>query len=105
MKVRTFADLMGKHQSAEILCMMREVVVRRLKVEGDRVIIDAMQPPIVSVPLTETILYEPWFMDRGSLLFRCREIGGKGKICTELDIIRYPDGTTETIEPEYRLKG
>ncbi len=97
MKVRTFADLMGKHQTAEIFCGVRGELVRRLKVEGDRVVIDAMQPPIVSVPLRAQITYQPWFMDRGSLLFTCKELNGKGKICTEGDTIRYPDGTEYTI--------
>ena len=97
MKVASFADLMKGHQSAEILNLLDGNVVRRLSVQGSDVLVDALTDK-VTVPLTTEIRYDAWFMDRGSMLFACPGFP-EAKICTELDIIRFPDGTEERIEP------
>ena len=99
MRVQSFADLMNGHKSAEILNLLNNEVVRRLIVVGDNVEIDALSIKI-KVPLNTTISYEPWMMDRGNMLFECKEIKGGAKICTELDIIQFPDGTSESITPD-----
>lgn len=98
MKARTFADLMAGHESAEIYCLYNKDLVRHLKVVGERVEVMPMEGDPVSVLLDTPIVYEPWFMDRGSLLFSCRE-SKQAKICTEADLIRFPDGVEEPIEP------
>lgn len=90
MQVSSFSDLMDGHESAEIVCAIKGQVVRRLKVVGDDVLIDPMEGPEISIPLSTPIYYEAWVMDRGSLLFQLPE-GIPGKICTELDLIRFED--------------
>lgn len=99
MRVRSFEELMAGHERAEIVCMVKRVVVRRLEVIGGLVHIDALSGPTVSVPLGMGIEYEPWVMDRGNMLFECPEVGGRGKICTEGDLVRFPGGREETIMP------
>lgn len=98
MKANTFRDLMGKHKSAEIRCLYTGNLVRRLTLDGDKVIIDALQPPILSVPLDAIIVYSPWVMDRGNMLFRHDEMPGQDlKICGEDDRITYEDGSQDRI--------
>lgn len=98
MQIKSFEDLMSGHQSAEILNLLNGEVVRRLVVKGPDVEVDAMVPEKVTVPLATEIVYEPWVLDRGNLLFSCPEYP-RAKICTEWDIVRYPDGTEQRIEP------
>lgn len=90
----TFADLLRGYVSAEILSFRNGTVVRRLIVKGDVVTVDAITQA-VDVPLTTPITYEPWFMDRGSMLF-----GQYYKLCTETDTIRFPDGQTFWVGPD-----
>lgn len=98
--VENFADLMNGKLVAEIVCPVHNRVVRRLYVNGDRIQIDFLLPPIVSTPMDTPILYEPWCMDRGNLWFPCIEApDGRAKVCTEGDIIRYEDGTQYGILP------
>ena len=97
----TFASLMNGHTSAEIRCPFRGEVVRRLTVKGDMVEVDAMTIK-VDVRLETIITYEPWCMDRGSLLFYSPNLPQHvpvAKLCTELDVIKFEDGTERTIEP------
>ena len=98
-KVSNFGDLMQGYSYAEIINLLHGNVVRKLSVVGNQVQVDALEPPILILPLNTPIIYEPWFMDRGSLLFNSPELPGRGKICTELDIIRFPDGIEATIHP------
>lgn len=100
MRVRNFADLMSGHAKAEIICAMKKTLVRRLKVvDGNSVQIDPMEGPPITIPLTTPIKYEPWFMDRGSLLFSCEEMP-EAKLCTEFDLVRFPDGNEWPIHPD-----
>lgn len=82
----TIADLMGNNKSAEIRCAIKGSLVRVLVVEGDAVVVDALTEE-VTVPFDTELTYEPWFMDRGSILFAGM------KLCTEGDRVIFEDGT------------
>ena len=101
MKVASFADVMGGYDSAEIICAMKGTVVRTLTkvTDGERpfnttIHMACPNGDAVDVEPETPLVYEPWFMDRGSILFN-----GSLKLCTELDRVRYPDGTEATISP------
>jgi hypothetical protein len=95
LRVATFRDLMNGQPTAEIVNLMDNKVVRVLTVNGDEVKIRPGVGDDVIVPMDMAIIYEPWALDRGSLLF------GQGlKICTEMDLIRFPNGDTMTILPK-----
>jgi len=105
MKVRTFADLMAGHERAEIYCLYKKGLVRRLKVTGDQVEVIPLTGSPVMAKLSTPIMYEPWFMDRGSLLFEAAPASPHGmamvaKICTEADVIRFPDGVEDSVMPD-----
>ena len=91
-QVKTLGDLMGDAKTAEIKNLLDGKVVRKLMVEGQFVIVDALTEA-VTVPLDTELVYETWFMDRGSLLFKL-PIGGTVKLCTELDVLTL-DNTME----------
>ena len=94
----TFRDLMAGHPSAEIDCLVKNALARRLTVEGDTVVVDALAGLKAVVTLDTDIRYEPWLMDRGSLLFSCPQLPDQdAKLCSEYDIVRYPDGTTASV--------
>lgn len=99
MKARTFADLMAGHERAEIFCLLTGNRVRILTVVDGQVHVDFTNGESTDIPLDTVLWYEPWFMDRGSLLFSCRE-AAQAKICTEADKIRFPDGVEESIMPD-----
>ena len=101
-----FSDLMRGNLTAEILCYRKGTVVRRLTVNGDTVTVNALTQT-TDVPLTTPITYEPWWMDRGSMLFLLPAtssiVRGEstpfGKLCTEGDSIRFPDGQEFGVYP------
>lgn len=86
-----FSDLFSKGDELEVKNVSGEVV-RKITKSGSMVMIDPMngENPIV-VPLSEDVIYEPWFMDNGSFLFHAPEgisYIGKGaliKLFTEGD--------------------
>lgn len=89
---QTLATLMQGHATAEVVCPIKGTVVRRLTVVGDQLEIDAITAAI-TLPLSATVYYEPWTMDRGSMLLE-QPVGDISvKLCTEFDIIRFPDGS------------
>jgi hypothetical protein len=97
--VKTFQDLMHGHNYAEITNIIHGNIVRKLTItEKNQVQIDALEPPILTIHLNTPIHYQPWFMDRGSLTFTHPDLPN-AKICTEYDIITYPDGTQYEITP------
>lgn len=97
--VKSFSDLIGKHNAADIINLLGGDVVRRMQIVDNTVKIDpGGGHEVVTVPLSQPIMFNPWFMDRGNLLFRCPGYE-YAKICTEADIIRYPDGTQYRIMP------
>jgi hypothetical protein len=87
---------MNGHGVAQIDCPIQNKPVRALTVVGDSVEIDAMTHKL-TVPLDTAIFYEPWVMDRGNMLFS--NSGRKWKICTEMDIIRFPDNSAYSVHP------
>lgn len=91
-----FKNLMGSNRHANIVCLYKGTVVRRLSVVGDSIEIDAITET-VKVPLDTEITYEPWFMDRGSLLFALPS-GRVGKLCTEGDMVYFGDGTERHLD-------
>lgn len=98
--VKSFADLMCGFEKAEIKCLHTGKVVRKLEVPGGlaggTVRIETTDPTI-EVALETPIKYEPWFMDRGSLVFTLN--GRLLKIATEADIIEFEGGDSASILP------
>ena len=97
---------MNGHHEAEIRNLLKpEHVVRKLRVKGNNVELDCCDGNgfNLTIPINTEITYEPWFMDRGSMLFRANNLPplcyGTAKICTEADIVQFPDGTQHSIEP------
>ena len=95
----THTDFMNGHKSAEIVCAMRGIVVRRLVVCDGTLEIDASGPwgrEDFAASLDTAISLRPWFMDRGDVVLTAD--GQTIKLCCEYALIRYEDGTTVTVE-------
>lgn len=103
LKLATFVDLFSQAAGAThatIECAVKRQVVRKLRLDGDSIVLDALSGPLVRVARTEAIVYEPWVFDRGSLLFNCRQLGmPDAKLCTEFDELVYPDGRRFQLVP------
>jgi hypothetical protein len=98
-KALTLGGLMQGHGKAQIICLMKREVVRTLEVKGDDLLITS-PPDSLLFSLNQRIFYDPWMMDRGSLLIQCKHMpDGMAKLCTEADIIRYEDGSEFSILP------
>lgn len=93
-KVAKMSDVLGNHNYVEILCPMKGTIARKLTRNGDSIHLDALTEAI-DIPAETPLAYEAWFMDRGSILFN-----GNLKLCTEMDIASYPDGSEAVIEPD-----
>lgn len=96
---KTIADLMNGHQSAEIICPVRNVVVRRLVVCDKTLEIDASGPwgrEEYAAALDTEIRLQPMFMDRGNVVLSINE--QLIKFCTEADQIRFEDGSISWVE-------
>ncbi len=103
--VKSFADLMNGEKHATITCLIKNQVVRELTVDGENVTINpGTGYPLLTIPLSTPILYEPWSMDRGSLVFEHPDFLPHAKICTEGDLLTFDDGTTLAIWPNIRAK-
>ena len=98
MKIANFKDLMAGYESAEIVCIMKNEVVRELTVNGDTVHIES-GPDKVDVPIDTAVTYEAWHFDRGNMLFSLSGSTESLKLCTEVDKIRFPDGTEDNVYP------
>ena len=101
MKIANFKELMSGYESAEIVCPIKNEVVRELTVNGNIVTIES-GPDKVDVPIYTSVTYEPWMFDRGNLLFWSVipfTDGEKMKLCTEGDKIKFPDGTEDSVYP------
>lgn len=93
LNVKNFRNVMNGHATAEICSLLNGEVVRRLKAIGDALEIDALTDT-VTVNMDDNLTFMPWFMDRGNILFTHTDIpGNQGKLCTQFDIIKYPDGS------------
>jgi len=69
------------------------LVVRDMKLKGDRVFVDpGGGDPVLNLSVHTEVLYEPWFMDAGSLIIHSPQevlefvVGTKLKIATENDV-------------------
>lgn len=93
----TLRDLLGKSLSAQISCAVRGGVVRDLTLAGPYVDLRAADGTRAMIAADEPLVYEPWFMDRGSVLVRS-STHGLVKLCTELDLVKLEDGTVCALE-------
>lgn len=98
----TLKELMNGHLKAEILCLYRGEVVRRLTVEGDTLKFDHLEGTR-DLALDTELMFEPWCMDRGNILFNLAGFG-MAKFCTEADVIRFEDGTRANVVPDKSWK-
>lgn len=100
--ISNFRDLLAGHSSCEIVNPLKGNVVRKLSlVDGNRqVAVDAISA-VVTVDLMCEVRFEPWVLDRGNLLFTC-EGYPSAKLCTEDDVVRYPDGSEALVRPAVR---
>lgn len=98
----TLREFMRGHLGAEIWCAYRGEVVRKLVVNPDSNIVDIDfgDGEVHGLDLDLELCYEAWFMDRGSVMFKIPadilqpgSPDGCGKICTELDVVCFDDGT------------
>ncbi len=96
--IQTLRDIMQNRLGAQIVCAVTGKVVRYLAVIGDRCDLKTADGDQFGLSLDAAIRYEPWFMDRGSVLVESEH--GTIKLCTEFDVIRYDDGTAETVDCE-----
>lgn len=100
----TFETLLKGHVGAEIVCPIKNQVVRTLTRIGEfSVQVKCADGTVTCVALATPIRYEPWALDRGNMLFDC-PLCDNAKLCTEMDTIRYADGTKALITPDF-LKG
>jgi hypothetical protein len=90
-------DVLGTYNYAEISCAYSGNVVRKLTRLTDGIEIDYITGKVV-VPAFTELRYEPWVLDRGSMLFDIEGHPG-AKFCGEFDVIHYPDGKQETVQP------
>jgi hypothetical protein len=108
MIIGTIRELMRGHLGAEIVCAYRGQVVRKLVVNPDVNIVDIDfgDGEVIGLDLDTELHYESWMMDRGSITFRIPDHllrpdmspGVQGKFCTEFDIMRFDDGTEESVQ-------
>lgn len=101
LKVKTFRDVMNGHPTAEIKNLLNGQVVRRLKVVGDTVEIDALTVT-GTASLDDKLTFKPWVLDRGNILFDSPLVpaGQQAKLCTQFDPINYPDGSEAELTME-----
>ena len=93
--VQSFRDLM-QHGDCTIACLYSGQVVRTLTVEGENCHLVAGDGTELDIPLDTPIAYEPWCMDRGSMIFTLD--GRQLKVCTEADILT-ADGQQYSVQP------
>ncbi len=94
--VSMIGDLLRLSDTAEIVNLIGGNVVRKLRrIDGETVELDALGGPVLRFASETPVEYVPWVFDRGSLLIEVpTDISpdGKGKLCTEFDLLRLPDG-------------
>lgn len=95
----TLRDLLGKSLSAQISCGMTGNVVRNLTLSGPYVDLRAADGSRALIPADAQLVYEAWFMDRGSVLVQSCD-RGVIKLCTELDPVKLDDGSVRALEFE-----
>jgi len=93
----TLRDLLAKSVSAQISCAFTGQVVRHLTLAGPIVDLRAADGTRVLISADEPLVYEAWFMDRGSVLVKS-ESHGVIKLCTEFDLVKLDDGSVCSLE-------
>lgn len=92
----TLRQLLNERLGAAIHCLVRGTQVRTLALHGDYVDLRAGDGNEVAIHADETLVYESWFMDRGSILVKSCD-AGVIKLCTEADRIVLDDGTETSV--------
>ena len=95
----TLRDLLGNSLSAQISCGMTGNVVRNLTLSGPFVYLRTADGSLALIPADAQLVYEAWFMDRGSVLVQSCD-HGVIKLCTELDSVKLDDGSVRALEFE-----
>lgn len=93
----TLRELLGNSLCAQISCAVTGNVVRNLTLAGPYVDLRCADGSRALIPADEALVYEPWFMDRGSVLVKS-ESHGVIKLCTEFDRVKLEDGAICTLE-------
>ena len=103
----TLRAFMQSQLGAEIRCAYRGTVVRKLVVNADANIVDIDfgDGEVCGLDLDLELRYEPWVMDRGSITFLIPSHifqpgtapSGRGKLCTEFDVVCFDDGTEAAV--------
>ena len=103
----TLRAFMQGQLGAEIRCAYRGTIVRKLVVNADSNIVDIDfgNGEVHGLDLDLELCYEPWVMDRGSITFQIpshilrpgMSPDGRGKLCTELDVVCFDDGTEAVV--------
>ena len=93
-KVAKMSDVLGDYDYAEVVNPLAGNVVRKLTRNGDSINLDAITEAI-DIPADTPLGYTPWTFDRGNITFN-----GNLKLCTEMDTVRYPDGSEGVLMPD-----
>ena len=93
----TLRELLNERFGAQISCAATGRVVRNLALVGDYVDLRTADGSTVAILADETLIYEAWFMDRGSVLVKSCD-DGVVKLCTEFDLVTLEDGVVCTLE-------
>ncbi len=108
MLVKKLGDFLGAKDSATIACLYTGKVVRILTKRPDgNIILDPTEGESLVLSSDTDLIFEPWVMDRGSILFRCPQFGETLlKLCGEEDTLSFPDGTKHAIRvhPDIKTK-
>lgn len=92
----TLRQLLNERLGATIHCVVRGTKVRDLTLHGDYVDLRAADGAEVAIHADELLVYEPWVMDRGSILVKSCD-AGVIKLCTEGDRIVLEDGVETSV--------
>lgn len=92
----TLRQLLNERLGATIHCLISKTQVRALALHGDYVDLRTADGTEVAIHADETLVYEAWFMDRGSILVKSCD-AGVIKLCTEGDRVLLEDGTETSV--------
>jgi len=92
----TLRQLLNERLDATIHCLVRGTQVRALALQGDYVDLRTADGNEIAIHADELLVYEPWFMDRGSVLVKSCD-AGVIKLCTEGDRVVLEDGTETSV--------
>lgn len=92
----TLRQLLNERLAATVRCLVTGNQVRMLVLSGDYVDLRAGDGTEVAICADEPLVYEPWFMDRGSILIKSCD-AGIIKLCTEGDRVVLDDDTETSV--------